>query len=98
MQQVQVSGRTTRKILRMRLSDQLAHIVFLVCAILLVAVLVGVFYFVGSKAFLVFFEHGGTTFKEFFTSTNWDPTAGNSDTPQYGALGLIIGSVVITLL
>ncbi|QBD80017.1 phosphate ABC transporter permease subunit PstC [Ktedonosporobacter rubrisoli] len=78
------------------LSDQVARIIFLACAIFLVLIIISVFYFVGSKAFLVFFERGGTTFKEFFTSTHWDPTAGNSDTPQYGALGLIVGSVIIT--
>ncbi|HJT55192.1 MAG TPA: phosphate ABC transporter permease subunit PstC, partial [Ktedonobacteraceae bacterium] len=31
-----------------------------------------------------------------FGTMNWDPTAANSDTPGYGALGLIIGSLVIT--
>src|SRR5947209_5233369 len=81
----------------MRLSDQVARVIFLICAIFLVAVILGVFIFVGSRAFRVFFEPGGTSLKEFFTSTNWDPTASNSDTPQFGALGLIIGSVVITL-
>lgn len=81
----------------MRVSDQIAHIVFLICAILIVAIIVGVFYFVGSKAFKVFYLPGGSSIGEFFTSSHWDPTAGNSDVPAYGAWGLILGSIVITL-
>src|SRR5437762_158464 len=80
----------------MRLSDQIARIVFLVCAALIIAVIVGVFYFVGSRAFLVFFQPGGTSLKEFFTSTTWDPAANLNDNPSYGAWGLIEGSLIIT--
>ena len=91
------SVQSVQKVQRMRLSDQVARVIFLICAIFLVAVILGVFIFVGSRAFRIFFEPGGTSLKEFFTSTNWDPTASNNDTPKFGALGLIIGSVVITL-
>ncbi|MDQ2716700.1 MAG: phosphate ABC transporter permease subunit PstC [Chloroflexota bacterium] len=89
-------GVQQRKRSQGQISEQIARFVFLACAIFVVAIIIGVFYFVGSQALRIFFEHGGATIKEFFTSTNWDPTAGNSDTPQYGALGLIVGSIIIT--
>lgn len=80
-----------------RLIDQIARGVFFVCAILLVVVIVSVIVFIGSNAFRIFSESGGTTIQQFFATTNWDPTGGEGN-PAYGALGLIIGSVVITLL
>ena len=89
-------GVQQQKVPRGRLANTIARIVFLLCAVFMVALIIAIFIFVGSKAFNVFFERGGATFQQFFTSTNWDPTAGNSDTPQYGALGLILGSIIIT--
>jgi phosphate transport system permease protein len=82
-----------------RLSDRIARVVFLVCAVLLIVVIAGVIIFIGSQAFHVFFEPQGATLKGFFTTITWDPTGGNSadGTPSYGAAGLIIGSIVITL-
>jgi phosphate transport system permease protein len=81
---------------RVHLSDQIARVVFFICAVLLIVVIIGVFVFIGMNAFRVFGE--GATVKEFFFSTNWDPT-GNNDVngnPSYGAGGLILGSIVIT--
>ena len=84
---------------RGRLTDQVARAVCFVCAILLIAVIIAVFVFIGSKAFRVFSE--GANAKTFFTTTDWDPTGVNDPTgngnPSYGAFGLILGSVVITL-
>ncbi len=84
---------------RGRLLDQLARIVCGVCAVLLIAVIVAVFIFIGSKSFRIFFEGGNV--KTFFTVDNWDPTGAYDPTgvgnPSYGAFGLILGSVVITL-
>lgn len=79
---------------RARWSDQLARMVFFLCAILLVVVIIAVIVFVSSKAFRVFFE--GASLKTFFTVDNWDPTAANG-APAYGAYGLILGSVITTL-
>jgi len=42
-------------------SDQVARVVFLVCAILLVLIMLGVFIIIGSSAFRIFFE--GATVK-----------------------------------
>lgn len=82
---------------RGRLIDQIARAVCFICAILLVAVIVAVFFFIGLKAFRIFSEGGDV--KTFFTVDNWDPTGAydlNGDV-HYGAFGLILGSVVITL-
>ena len=89
-QSARTAGRTAHMV------DQTARIVFLVCAILLIAVIVSVFVFIGANAFHVFTE--GANLKDFFFSTNWDPT-GNNDingNPHFGAGGLILGSIVIT--
>jgi phosphate transport system permease protein len=69
------------------------------CTVFLILVILSVFYFLGSNAFRVFYEKYGTTVQYFFTSTNWDPTGNNDPNgiPHFGALGLITGSVVITL-
>ncbi len=84
---------------RARLGDQVARVVFFICAILLVAVIIGVIVFIGSKAFLVFGQ--GVNIRGFFLGTFWDPT-GNADptgngNPSYGAGGLILGSVITTV-
>lgn len=87
-----------------RFADRIAQAIFFACAILLVIIIAGVIIFVASQGFRVFFEQGGATLKQFFTTTIWDPTgnahtdANGNTTPYYGALGLIIGSVVTTLL
>ncbi len=78
-------------------ADRAARIIFLLCAILLVIVIAGVFLFMGLNAFKVFGE--GANLKDFLFSTNWDPT-GNGDVngnPSFGAGGLFLGSIVITL-
>jgi phosphate transport system permease protein len=85
---------------RARLGDQVARVVFFICAILLVAVIIGVIVFIGSKAFLVFGQ--GANIRGFFLGTFWDPT-GNADptgngNPSYGAGGLILGSVITTVI
>jgi phosphate transport system permease protein len=84
---------------RGRLIDQIARVVCFVCAILLIAVIVAVFIFIGSKSFKIFSEGGNL--KTFFTTDNWDPTGANDPSgvgnPSYGAYGLILGSIVITL-
>lgn len=86
---------------RARWSDQVARAVFFLCAILLIVIILAVIGFISSKAFNIFFEHGGTNPKTFFTTDNWDPTGANdptgNGTPSFGAFGLILGSIVITL-
>ncbi len=79
-------------------SDQVARTIFFICALLLVIVIVSIFIFVGSNALRIFFEPGGSTFQGYFFSTTWDPGANLTNTPQYGAAGLILGSLVITFI
>lgn len=84
---------------RGRLLNQLARAICFLCAILLIAVIVAVFIFIGAKAFRIFSE--GANVKTFFTVDSWDPSGAYDPTgegnPSYGAFGLILGSVVITL-
>lgn len=85
---------------RARLANRVVSVVFFICALLLVAVIIGVIVFIASKAFLVFGQ--GATFKGFFFGTFWDPTGGADPTgngnPTYGAGGLILGSVITTII
>ncbi|HEY7414102.1 MAG TPA: phosphate ABC transporter permease subunit PstC [Ktedonobacteraceae bacterium] len=87
-----------------RLADRIAQTIFFICAILLVVIITGVIVFIATSGIRIFFEHGGAGIKQFFTSTIWDPTgsdhsdAAGNPVPYYGALGLIIGSVITTLL
>ncbi|HEU5377343.1 MAG TPA: phosphate ABC transporter permease subunit PstC [Ktedonobacteraceae bacterium] len=84
---------------RARMADRVARGICFLCAILLVAVIIAVIVFIGSRAFSVFSE--GANIKTFFTVDNWDPTGSRdptgNGTPTFGAFGLILGSVVITL-
>jgi len=79
-------------------ADHTARIVFLICAALVVLVIVAIFVFVGANAFKVFDE--GAKVDTFFFGTNWDPTGGGNakNIPYFGAGGLILGSIVITLI
>ena len=80
-----------------QLTDSIMRIVCLICAILLVAVIVGVFLLLGLNAFKVFGE--GATVGGYLLGTNWNPTGcGGSCNPSFGAGGLILGSVITTLI
>lgn len=83
---------------RAHVSDQIARIVFLVCAVFIIAVIVSIFIFIGLNAFRIFSE--GATVQGFFFGTTWDPIGATSvsGNPIYGAGGLILGSLVITAL
>ncbi|HLI06217.1 MAG TPA: phosphate ABC transporter permease subunit PstC [Ktedonobacteraceae bacterium] len=81
---------------RAHIADRVARVIFFLCALLLVVVIIGIFVFIGIRAFRVFGE--GANVKDFFFGTNWDPTGENdiNGNPHYGAGGLILGSIVIT--
>ncbi len=94
-QQLRVApAQTAQKEHRGRLADRIARSAFLICAVLMILIIIGVFVFVGANGFRVF--GADTHARNFFTSTNWDPQ-GTAGTPSYGALGFIIGSVLTTL-
>lgn len=52
-----------------------------------------IFFFVFREGAPFLFKH--LDLREFFTSSNWNPV---SDTPHYGILGLLAGTVSVTLL
>lgn len=91
--ETQSASSTTRK---GYVGDKIAQYTFLICAILVVVIIFGIFIFVGINGFAVFRDPHANVFS-FFASTNWDPQ-GNNGTPSYGILGFVIGSVVTTLL
>ena len=100
MQVADSTQQATRHTRRARITDRAVSVVFFICALLLVIVIISVIVFIASKAFLVFSE--GATLKGFFFGTFWDPT-GNADptgngTPSYGAGGLILGSIITTVI
>ena len=81
------------------LSDLIARNVFLVCAVLIVLIIVGVFVFLGINGFQLFTSDPAHAFT-FFTSTRWqlDPTQVDAYGPlSYGAGGFLLGSIVTTL-
>ncbi|MBM3261112.1 phosphate ABC transporter permease subunit PstC [Candidatus Kaiserbacteria bacterium] len=77
--------------------DTIARTILLLCAVQVVIVILGVFLFLGLKAFNVFGQ--GATITGFLFDTHWDPMGlGSADgIPAFGAGGLILGSLVITL-
>jgi phosphate transport system permease protein len=90
------AGRPSPRARRGHLDDLIAKNVFLICAALIVLVIFGVFIFIGYNA-LQLFVKDPTNAGTFFTSTVWDP-APDKGHPSYGALGFMLGSIVITLI
>jgi phosphate transport system permease protein len=96
VQLTQSAQQANRQSRRARLVDRVVSVVFLICAILLVAIILGVIYFIASQSFQVFLQ--GATLKGFFFGTFWDPTGEiTGGAPSYGAGGLILGSVITTV-
>lgn len=91
-----LKGQREERAHRGRVTDQVARGVFFVCTVLIIAIIAGVFVFVGINGFRLFGEDANAA-KTLLTSTVWDP-AGTNGNPSYGALGLILGSVITTLL
>ena len=97
MQVTESAQRATRHSQRGRLIDRVVSVLFLICAILLVAIILAVIFFIASQSYQVFFQ--GATLKGFFFGTFWDPTGEVSGgAPSYGAGGLILGSIITTLI
>ncbi len=79
-----------------RLADRWAHLVFLACGLLVVALIGGILYFLAARGVGAFIPLAGNTDKvltlrEVFLSTNWDPNAG-----KFGILPFIAGSLTVT--
>ena len=82
------------RVKRSRLTDQTVQVIFLICAILIVAIIIAVFLFVGINGFQMFSLDPHS--RNFLTSAVWDPH-GDNGTPSFGMLGFILGSVVTTI-
>ncbi len=94
--QVAESAQQAQHSQRSRLFDRIMSVIFLICAVLLVAIILSVIFFIASQSWQVFVQ-GGVGFFQYYFGSFWDPT-GASGSPAYGAGGLIIGSVVTTVL
>ena len=97
MQVTESAQQASRHSQRGRLIDRVVSVLFLICAVLLVAIILAVIFFIASQSYQVFFQ--GATLKGFFFGTFWDPTgAVSGGAPSYGAGGLILGSIITTVI
>jgi len=72
--------------------ERVAHVVFIVGALVVVLAIAAIFLFVGSQAFQTF-TSSHITLAQFFTGAHWSPDEGAA-----GAFILITGTLVITVL
>nr|WP_320131162.1 phosphate ABC transporter permease subunit PstC [uncultured Holophaga sp.] len=80
-----------------RLADRWAHLVFLLCSLLVVLLICGILYFLAIRGAGAFVRIGtGTdtlvTFKDVFLSTQWSPFEG-----KFGVLPFIGGTAAVTV-
>ncbi len=88
----QVDGR--RRLPRLsQLPELLIEALIRLCGYSAIFFVFGIFFFVFREGAPMLF--GGLNLKEFFFSSNWNPT---SDTPHYGILGLMAGTASVTVL
>ena len=78
---------------RGRGGEVISRTVFLLAAVLVVVIMAGIFFFIGSNSYQTFTVNH-ISFGDFFFSSNWDPTDG----PNVGAEAIIVGTLVTTLL
>lgn len=76
--------------LRVRLANRTFRYFCIASAVLLIAVLFFIIYFVGNIGFLTFKD---VSFREFFFSANWVPEDG-----KYGAASFLVGTLSLTAL
>jgi phosphate transport system permease protein len=76
-----------------RLPEMLIEILIRLCGWSAIFFVFGIFFFVFREGAPLLF--GGLNLAEFFGSSNWNPVA---DVPRYGILGLLAGTVSVTLL
>lgn len=69
-------------------NDVLTRYIFMICAILMTVIIVSIIFFVGKQGIKTFYD---VSFREFFTSTKWQPDAG-----KFGALTFIFGTFSLT--
>ena len=74
------------------LSETAARLLLAGCAAVLLIAIIAIFGFVGGKG-LATFTSDHVSLREFFTSTRWLPQSAH---PGYGALAIILGSLMVT--
>lgn len=78
--------------------EQRGKLISLFCILLIVLVVVSIFYFVASKGLATFFVDK-VNFFDFLFGTKWNPSqVGENGQPLVGALAMIVGSFLVTLL
>lgn len=78
--------------------EQVGKTISFLCITFIVLVVVAIFYFVASKGLATFFKDGVNVF-DFLFGTDWSPgNVGENGKPLVGALPMIVGSFVVTLL
>ncbi|MGX6978317.1 phosphate ABC transporter permease subunit PstC [Vagococcus elongatus] len=78
--------------------EQIGKTVSFICILFIVVVVAAIFYFVMSKG-LATFVKDGVNFFDFLFGTEWSPgTVGADGKPLTGALPMIVGSFLVTLL
>lgn len=73
--------------------DSIFKILFRISGFLAVIILFGIFFMLVFNGVSVFKEVGLT---EFFTSSNWSPSA--YEKPEYGILSMVVSSILVTFL
>ncbi|QCI86571.1 phosphate ABC transporter permease subunit PstC [Vagococcus zengguangii] len=95
MEEIQKSLLTKSKKARL---EQIGKAISMLCIIFIVAVVAAIFYFVMSKGLATFFKDGVNVF-DFLFGTDWAPgTVGDDGKPLVGALPMLVGSFLVTLL
>ena len=78
--------------------EQRGKLISLFCILLIILVVVSIFYFVASKGLATFFVDK-VNFFDFLFGTKWNPSqVGENGQPLVGALAMIVGSFLVTLL
>lgn len=78
--------------------EQIGKFISFLCILFIVVVVAAIFYFVASKGLATFFKDGVNLF-DFLFGTTWSPgNVGENGEPLVGALPMIMGSFLVTLL
>ncbi|MFD2729873.1 phosphate ABC transporter permease subunit PstC [Enterococcus camelliae] len=78
--------------------EQFGKLISFLCIALIVIVVVSIFYFVASKGLATFFVNKVNVF-DFLFGSKWNPgVVGSDGKPLVGALPMILGSFIVTLL
>ncbi|GAB6092602.1 phosphate ABC transporter permease subunit PstC [Furfurilactobacillus curtus] len=78
-------------------TERRGRVISFLALLLILVVVVAIFWFVAAKGLATFFENHVNPW-DFLTGKTWDPSVSVHGKPQVGALPMIVGSFLITLL